>query len=94
MLHLPSPALRLLVTESAIFILGDTAVVLRVGVSYVGAATDAGGLVVCTNVPAHIMTTGTSNFVGTFHVVVADDITLGVGGVGGTVLETLVVTWL
>ena len=86
MLHSPSPALRHLVTESAIFILGDTAVVMGVVEGDVGVATDAGGLIVCTNVSALVVT------IGTLHVVVADNLTLGGGGVGGTVLGTFVVT--
>ena len=44
MLHSPSSALRILVTNTAIGVLGDTAVVLRVVVGDVGAATEAGGL--------------------------------------------------
>ena len=53
-----------------------------------GVATDTGGLVVGTNVPTHIVTTRT------FHVVVAHDLTLGIGCVGVNVLRALVVTWL
>ena len=87
--HSPIPALRPLVTNTAIIILGDTAVVLRVAVGDGGVATDAGGPVVCTNVPAHIV-----SVMGTLHVVVADDLTLGIGGVGWTVLGTLAVTGL
>ena len=90
MLHSPSPALRILVTNTTIFILGDTAVVLRVVEGDGGVATDTGGLVVGTNVPAHVMLTRI--FIGTLHVVVADNLTLGGGGVGGTVLGTFVVT--
>ena len=88
--HSPIPALRPLVTNTAIIILGDTAVVLRVAVGDGGVATDAGVALVGTNVPAHIVTL----IVGTLHVVVTDDLTLGIGGVGGTVLGALVVTWL
>ena len=88
MLHSPSPALRPLVTNTAIFILGDTAVVLRVSVGDCGVATDAGVVTVCTNVPTHVVI-GT-----TLHVVVTDDLTLSIGGVGGTVIRTLVVTRL
>ena len=89
MLHSPSPALSILVTNTAIFILGDTAVVLRVAVGDVGVATDTGGALVCTNVPTHVMIV-----IGTLHVVVAGDITLFIGGVGGTVHKALVVTRL
>ena len=88
MLHSPSPALRLMVTNTAIFIFWETAVVLRVPVGDVGAATDTGGLLVGTNVPTHVVTL----IMGTLHVVVADDLTLSIGGVGGTVLGTFVVT--
>ena len=87
--HSPSPALRLMITNTAFVIFGDAAVVLRVAVGDGGVATDAGGLVVCTNVPTHVVT-----IIGTLHVVVADDLTLDVGGVGGTVMVTLVVTRL
>ena len=90
MLHSPSSALCPLVTNTAIFILGDTAIVLRVVVGDVGVATDAGEAVKCTDVPANIVIF----IIGTFHVVVADDLTLHVGGVGGTVMVTLVVTRL
>ena len=79
MLDSPSPALRPLVTNTAIFILWDTAVVLRVAVGDGGVATDTGGLVVCTNVPTHVVTP----IIGTLHVVVVTDyFTLGIGGVG------------
>ena len=88
MLHSPSPALRILVTNTAVFILGDTAVVLGVAVGNGGVATDAGELIVGTNVPAHIVV------VTTLHVVVADDLTLCIGSVGGTVIRTLVITCL
>ena len=88
MLHSPSSALRLLVTNTAIFILGDTAVVLRVLVGDVGAATDTGGDPMCTNVPTPVV------IITTVHVVVADDLTLSTGCVGGTVFGTLVVTCL
>ena len=88
--HSPIPALRPLVTNTAIIILGDTAVVLRVAVGDGGVATDAGGLSVCTNVPAHVVIF----IIGTLHVVVADDLTLSTGGVGGTVLGALAVTCL
>ena len=84
----PSPAIRILVTNTAIFILWDTAVVLCVAVGDGGVATEAGGLVVGTNVPTHVVTL----VIGTLHVVVADDFTLSIVGVGGTVLGTLVVT--
>ena len=86
----PGPALRLLVNSTTVVILGDTAVVLRVVVGDVGAATDAGVVTVSTNVPTHIVTL----IVGTLHVGVAGDLTIRVGGVGGTVLGTLVVTRL
>ena len=89
MLHSPSPALRPLVTNTAIFILGDTAVVLRVVVGDGGVATDTKVIPECTNVPAHIV-----SVMGTLHVVVADDLTLGIGGIGGAVLGTLAVTGL
>ena len=88
MLHSPSSALRLLVTNTAIFILLDAAVVLRVVPGDVGVATDTGEPPVCTNVPAHIVLTRI--LVGTLHVVVADDLTLSIGSVGGTVLGALV----
>ena len=88
--HFTSPALCHLITRVAIFIFRDATVVLRVAVGEVGAATNAGGLVVCTNVPAHIVPL----IIGTVHVVVTDDLTLGVVGVGGTVLGTLAVTCL
>ena len=58
--------------------------------SDVGVATDTGVLVVRTNVPTHVMVF----IIGTFHIVVAGDLTLGVRGVGGTVLGTLVITRL
>ena len=90
MLHSPSPALSHLVTNAAIFILWDTAVVLRVPVGDVGVATDAGRALVCTNFPTHVVTL----IIGTLHVLVADDLTLGNGSIGGTVLGTLVITRL
>ena len=90
----PSPALRLLVTNTTIFIFWDTAVVMGVVVGDGGVATDTGGLVVGTNVPTHIVTVGTTLIIGTVHVVVAEDLILGIGGVGGTVLVALVVTSL
>ena len=90
MLHSPSSALRHLVTNTAIFILRDTAVVLCVAVGDGGVATDAEGAPVGTNVPAHVVPL----IIGTLHVVVADDLTLGTGGVGGTVLGTLAITCL
>ena len=86
----PSPALRHLVTNTAVFILGYAAVVLRVAVGDGGVATEAGGLVVGTNVPAHVP----SLIIGTLHVVVADDLTLSIGCVGWTVLGTPAVTCL
>ena len=89
MLHSPSSALRILVTNTAIFILRDTAVVLRVAVGDGGVATDTGGVLVCTNVPAHVVT-----IIGTLYVVVTDDLTLSIGCVGWTVLVALVVTCL
>ena len=55
MLHSPSPALRILVTNTAIFILGDTAVVLCVPEGEGGVATQAGELLVCASVPAHVV---------------------------------------
>ena len=84
------PALCLFISNSAIVIRRDTAKVLCVMVGDVGAATDTRGLVVGTNVPAHIVTL----IKGTLHVVVADDLTLDVGDVRVTVLGTLVVTRL
>ena len=89
MQDLPSPALCFLVFKTAMFILRDTAIVLRVAVGDIGASTDTRRVFVGTNVPTHIVIN-----VGTLHVVVTDDFTLGVGGVGGTVLGTLVVTRL
>ena len=61
-----------------------------------GVAADAEGPPVCTNVPAHVMTLikDTIISIGTLHVVIADDLTLVIGGVGGTALGTLVVTRL
>ena len=92
MLHSPSSALcyrcKVPSTNTAIIILRDTAVVLRVAVGDVGAATDTGGLEICANVPAHVVI-GT-----TLHVVVADDLTLCIGGVGRTVLRTIAITGL
>ena len=90
MLHSPSSALRRLVTNTAILILWDTAVVLRVPVGDVGVATDAGRALVCTNFPTHVVTL----IIGTLHVVVAYDFTLCIGGVGGTVLGARVITCL
>ena len=84
----PSPALRPPISNTAIFIRRNAAVVLLVVVGDVGVATDTGGREVCTNVPAHKVIV----VIGTLHAVVADDLTLGIGGVGGTVLGTLVVT--
>ena len=88
MLHSPSSALRHLISNTAIFILGDTAVVLRMGVGYLVVATDTEGLLVCTNVPTLVVI----YIIGTFHVVVAIDVTLGTSSVGGTVLRTDSVT--
>ena len=93
MQDLPSPALCLLVTNTAIFIRWYAAEVLGVVVGDGGAVTDAEEAIVCTNVPAHVVTGITIIiFMGALHIVVADDLTLGVGGVGWTVLWTLVVT--
>ena len=92
MLHSPSPALRFLVTNTAIFFWWNTAVVMCVLVGDGGVATDAGEFFVCTNVPTHVMITRV--FIGTRHVVVADDLTLRSGGVGWTVLGALAVTCL
>ena len=86
----PSPALCLLISNTAFFIRRDAAVVLCVTVGDVGVATDTGGVLVCTNVPTHVVIV----IIGTFHVVVAVDITLGISGVGGTVIGTLVDTRL
>ena len=55
-----------------------------------GVATDTKVIPECTNVPAHIVIV----CIGTLHVVVADDLTLGIGGIGGAVLGTLAVTGL
>ena len=88
MLHSPSPALCPPVTNTAIFILGDTAVVMCVLVGDGGVATDTEGALVCTNVPTYVVI-GT-----TLHVVVTDDLTLSIGGVGGTVIRTLAITRL
>ena len=90
MLHSPSSALRPLVTNIAIFIGLDAAVVVGVAVGDSGVATDAGRALVCTNVPTHIVTL----IMRTLRVVVADNLTLGGGGVGGTVLGALVITRL
>ena len=87
MLHSPSPALRPLVNNTAIFIFWDTAVVLRVSVGDGGVATDTGGLVVGTNVPTHVVVFN----IRTLHVVFADDLTLSISSVG-TVAWTFVVT--
>ena len=92
MLHSPSPALRILLSNTAIFFWWNTAVVMCVLVGDGGVATDAGEFFVCTNVPTHVMITRV--FIGTRHVVVADDLTLSICGDGGTVLRTLVVTRL
>ena len=86
----PSPALCLLISNTAFFIRRDAAVVLCVTVGDVGVATDTGGVLVYTNVPTHVVIV----IIGTFHVVVAVDITLGISGVGGTVFRTLVDTRL
>ena len=56
----------------------------------VGVATDAGGAIVCTNVPTIVVIF----LIGTLHVVIADDLTLDINGTGGTVLRTLVITRL
>ena len=77
MKYSPCPALRLLFTNTAIFILWDTAVVMGVAVGDGGVATDAGRALVCTNVPTHVVTL----IIGTLHVVVADDLTLGNGSI-------------
>ena len=55
----------------------------------VGAATDTEGPLVCTNVPTHVVIT-----MGTLHVEVAGDLTLGSGGIERIVFGTLVVTCL
>ena len=55
MLHSPSSALRHLISNTAIFILGDTAVVLRVVVGDVGATTQTGVFSVCTNIATHVV---------------------------------------
>ena len=66
MLHSSSRALRTLITDTAIFMLGDTAVVQCVLVGDVGAATDTGVALVCTNVPTNVP----SLIIGTLLVVV------------------------
>ena len=88
----PSSAFRLLVTNTAIVTFRDAAVVLGVVVGDVGVATDAGGVLVGTNIPALVMIT--RNLIGTVHVVFADNLILSIGGVGWTVLWTLIVTRL
>ena len=50
---------------------------LRVAVGEGGVATDAGGFIVCTNVPAHIMIF----MIGTLCSVVTGGVTLGISGV-------------
>ena len=50
---------------------------LRVEVGEGGAATDAGGAAVCTNVPAHIV----KFMIGTLCSVVTGGVTLGISGV-------------
>ena len=91
MLHLPSLALsHLLLSNTAMIIFRDTAVVLRVPEGDVGVATDAEGALVGTNVPTLVV----KLMIWTLHVVVADDLTLVTGGVGGTVLGALVITCL
>ena len=58
MLHSPSPALSLLksnTTTTAFFIRWDTAVMLRVMIGDVVAATATEGHVVSTNVPTHVV---------------------------------------
>ena len=47
-----------------------------------------------TNVPAHVMQLIIRVSIGTLHVVVADDLTLCIGGIGGTVIRALVITRL
>ena len=60
-----------------------------------GVATDAGGSEECTNVPAHVVTIIIEPLIiRTLHVIVTDDLTLIIGSVGGTVIETLVVAGL
>ena len=91
----PSPAFRFQVTNTAIFILWDTAVVLRVEVGNGGVATDTEGSEECTNVPAHVVTIIIETLIiRTLHGVVADDLTLCIGGIGGTVIRALAVTGL
>ena len=79
MQDLPSSALCLLVTNTTIFIRQDTAKVLCVMVGDVGAATDTEGVLVGTNVPTHVVTR--ILIIGTFHVVITDDLALIIGGV-------------
>ena len=87
MLHSPSSALRPLVTNTAIVIRRDAAVVMCVAVGDIGVSTDTGGVLVGTNVTTHIVLTSIL-IIGTFHVVVTDNLTLRIGGVGWTVLGT------
>ena len=89
MQDMPRPALCLRITNTAILIRRDTAEVLGVVVGDVGTSTDAGEAIVCTNVPTHVVIT-----MGTLHVEVAGDLTLGSGGIERTVFGTLVVTCL
>ena len=86
----PGPALRHLVTNTAIFIRRDAAIVLRVAVGDVGVATDTGGTLVGTYVPTLVVTL----VIGTLLVDVTCDLILGIGGVGWTVSRALVVTRL
>ena len=72
-----SPTFCLFVTNTAFVILGDTAIVLCVAVSEGGVATDTGRQSVYTNVPTHVVQV----HVGTIHFVVADYLTLDIGGV-------------
>ena len=82
MLHLPSFALRRLVTNTAFVLRRDAAVVLRVVPGDVGAATDTWVVTVCTNVPAPIVTTEFSTIIiGTIAIVVTGGMTLSIGSV-------------
>ena len=91
MKHFPICTLGLLVSDLTFVSRSDTAVVLRVVVGDVGATTQTGVFSVCTNIATHVVA-GESIWtitIWTLHVVVTDDLTLGIGGVGGTVIRTL-----
>ena len=90
MQDLPSPALRLLISNTAFFIRRDAAVVLCVTVCNGGVATYTGQTLVCTNVPTHVVIV----IIGTFHILLADNLTPCISYVGGTIIGTLVNTRL